>query len=260
MTLEEGLETVRVAEAVLESARTGETRASSDAGRRRRAGQDRAAAGGADRQRRPRGRRLRHRRARRRARARRACRRSPTSRASRRRCRSRRRTDTAAPPCAGADLVVLVPPLMVDARRRARLARVRRRRRATSRAACRPGTTVVDRDDGARSAPRATASRAADARRACTSAFSPERVSSGRVLRDLATYPKLVGGLDAEGEARAVELYASFITEAEVWADGQRRGCGADEAGRDDLPRRQHRASPTSSRATPTSSGSTSSR
>src|SRR3954467_8091740 len=47
-------------------------------------------------------------------------------------------------------------------------------------------------------------------------AFSPERVSSGRVLRDLATYPKLVGGLDAEGEARAVELYRSFITEAEV--------------------------------------------
>jgi nucleotide sugar dehydrogenase len=51
-------------------------------------------------------------------------------------------------------------------------------------------------------------------------AFSPERVSSGRVLRDLATYPKLVGGLDADGEARAVELYRSFITEADVWAMG----------------------------------------
>jgi UDP-N-acetyl-D-mannosaminuronic acid dehydrogenase len=47
-------------------------------------------------------------------------------------------------------------------------------------------------------------------------AFSPERVSSGRVLRDLATYPKLVGGVDAESEERATELYRSFITEAEV--------------------------------------------
>jgi UDP-N-acetyl-D-glucosamine dehydrogenase len=47
-------------------------------------------------------------------------------------------------------------------------------------------------------------------------AFSPERVSSGHVLRDLATYPKLVGGVDAASEARAVELYRSFITEAEV--------------------------------------------
>jgi UDP-N-acetyl-D-mannosaminuronic acid dehydrogenase len=50
-------------------------------------------------------------------------------------------------------------------------------------------------------------------------AFSPERVSSGRVLRDLATYPKLVGGVTAEAEARAIELYRSFIT-AEVRAMG----------------------------------------
>ena len=51
-------------------------------------------------------------------------------------------------------------------------------------------------------------------------AFSPERVSSGRVLRDLAVYPKLVGGLDVAGEARAVDLYRQFITEAEVWPMG----------------------------------------
>ena len=49
--------------------------------------------------------------------------------------------------------------------------------------------------------------------------FSPERVYSGRVFRDLATYPKLLGGLSAAGEARGVELYRSFL-EAEVWPMG----------------------------------------
>lgn len=40
---------------------------------------------------------------------------------------------------------------------------------------------------------------------------SPERVYSGRILRDLDTYPKLVGGLSAEGEERAAVLYRSFL-------------------------------------------------
>ena len=49
--------------------------------------------------------------------------------------------------------------------------------------------------------------------------FSPERVFSGRVFADLATYPKLVGGLSEEGEARGVDLYSEFL-DAEVWAMG----------------------------------------
>jgi UDP-N-acetyl-D-glucosamine dehydrogenase len=49
--------------------------------------------------------------------------------------------------------------------------------------------------------------------------FSPERVFSGRVLRDLATYPKLVGGLSAAGESRGVDLYGAFL-ESEVWGMG----------------------------------------
>lgn len=49
--------------------------------------------------------------------------------------------------------------------------------------------------------------------------FSPERVFSGRVFADLATYPKLVGGLSAEGEARGIELYSQFL-DAEVWGMG----------------------------------------
>lgn len=42
-------------------------------------------------------------------------------------------------------------------------------------------------------------------------AFSPERVSSGRVLRDLATYPKVIGGIDAHSTARAAEFYRAML-------------------------------------------------
>ncbi len=50
-------------------------------------------------------------------------------------------------------------------------------------------------------------------------AFSPERVFSGRVLRDLATYPKLVGGVDPASLERAAEFYQSVLP-AEVWPLG----------------------------------------
>ena len=38
-------------------------------------------------------------------------------------------------------------------------------------------------------------------------AFSPERVYSGRILRDLEAYPKVVGGIDAASSARAKAFY-----------------------------------------------------
>jgi nucleotide sugar dehydrogenase len=38
-------------------------------------------------------------------------------------------------------------------------------------------------------------------------AFSPERVQSGRVLRDLTTYPRVVGGIDPESTERAAAFY-----------------------------------------------------
>ena len=41
--------------------------------------------------------------------------------------------------------------------------------------------------------------------------FSPERVFTGRVFADLRKYPKLIGGLSAEGAARAVEFYDSVL-------------------------------------------------
>jgi UDP-N-acetyl-D-glucosamine dehydrogenase len=121
-------------------------------------------------------------------------------------------TDTATA-AVGADLVVLVPPLLVDADGQpdwrafdGAVADVARGVQA--------GTTVVVETTVPvgttrhRVAPQMPAG--------VHVAFSPERVSSGRVLRDLATYPKLVGGVDADSEARAVELYRAFITEAEV--------------------------------------------
>ena len=46
-------------------------------------------------------------------------------------------------------------------------------------------------------------------------AFSPERVSSGQVLRDLRTYPKIVGGIDRQSTARAVDFYAAHL-DAEI--------------------------------------------
>lgn len=42
--------------------------------------------------------------------------------------------------------------------------------------------------------------------------FSPERVLTGRVYADLKKYPKLVGGLNAEGTKRAIEFYESVLT------------------------------------------------
>jgi nucleotide sugar dehydrogenase len=46
-------------------------------------------------------------------------------------------------------------------------------------------------------------------------AFSPERVSSGTVLRDLRIYPKVVGGIDPQSTARAVDFYRAHL-DAEV--------------------------------------------
>jgi UDP-N-acetyl-D-glucosamine dehydrogenase len=125
-------------------------------------------------------------------------------------------TDTAAA-VAGADLVVVVPPLVAGADGvpdwqafDAAIADVAR--------GVTPGTTVVVET----TVPVGTTRNrvAPQMPSGVHVAFSPERVSSGRVLRDLATYPKLVGGVTPEAEARAVELYRSFITEAEVRAMG----------------------------------------
>jgi UDP-N-acetyl-D-glucosamine dehydrogenase len=133
-------------------------------------------------------------------------------------------TNTTEAVAAGADLVVAVPPLLVDADARpdwttldAVLGDIG--------AGLQPGTTVsiettvpvgTTRTRVAPALAKRSGLRAEDE---FFSVFSPERVYSGRVLRDLATYPKLLGGLSATGEARGVELYRSFLP-AEVWPMG----------------------------------------
>lgn len=42
-------------------------------------------------------------------------------------------------------------------------------------------------------------------------AFSPERIRTGRIFRDLATYPKIVGGVNAESTARAGAFYRAVL-------------------------------------------------
>ena len=41
--------------------------------------------------------------------------------------------------------------------------------------------------------------------------YSPERVSSGTIFRDLAGYPKVVGGVDAESVRRAADFYGAAL-------------------------------------------------
>ncbi len=46
-------------------------------------------------------------------------------------------------------------------------------------------------------------------------AYSPERVSSGTIFRDLSTYPKVVGGIDERSTSAGVQFYQSVL-DAEV--------------------------------------------
>jgi len=138
--------------------------------------------------------------------------------------RLRATTDTVAAVAEAPELVVAVPPLYVDADAqpdwRALDAVV-----ADIGAGLRAGTTVaiettvpVGTTRG-RIAPALEAASGLRAEQDFWVVFSPERVFSGRVLRDLATYPKLVGGLSPHGEARGVDLYGAFL-DADVWPMG----------------------------------------
>jgi nucleotide sugar dehydrogenase len=130
--------------------------------------------------------------------------------------RLRATDDTAAAVGAGADLVVAVPPLIVDEDARpdyrvldAVIEDIGRGLQA--------GTVVSVETTlpvGTTRGRVATALAERSGLRPETDFFtvhSPERVYSGRIFQDLETYPKLVGGLSAEGERRAVELYQSFL-------------------------------------------------
>jgi UDP-N-acetyl-D-glucosamine dehydrogenase len=141
--------------------------------------------------------------------------------------RLRARPDTTAAVAEGADLVVAVPPLVVDeaARPDWRVldtviadigAGLHRRDRPTTVSV---ETTVPVGTTRTRIGPALEHHSGLRAEEEFFCVFSPERVFSGRVFRDLETYPKLVGGLSDAGEERAAALYGAFLT-AEVWRLG----------------------------------------
>jgi UDP-N-acetyl-D-mannosaminuronic acid dehydrogenase len=138
--------------------------------------------------------------------------------------RLRASTDTTAAVAAGPDLVIAVPPLVVDEQHRpdtaaldavvADIGRGLQRGTTVSIETTLPlGTTRV------RVLPALEEASGLREGEDFHLVFSPERVFSGRIFHDLATYPKLVGGISPGSEARGAELYRSFIP-AEVWEMG----------------------------------------
>lgn len=132
--------------------------------------------------------------------------------------------ETTAAVAEGADLVVAVPPLLVDAQARpdyrildsviADIGRGLTAGTVVSVETTVPVGTIRD-----RLAPALAELSGLRPEEDFFLVHSPERVYSGRIFQDLETYPKLVGGLSPEGERRAVELYRSFLG-AEVWSMG----------------------------------------
>ena len=78
-------------------------------------------------------------------------------------------------------------------------------------------TTLPVGDTRHRFAPRLAAASGLTVEETLFVAFSPERIYSGAALRNLATYPKLVGGLGARSRALAAAFYASVL-DAEIVA------------------------------------------
>lgn len=147
--------------------------------------------------------------------------------------RLRATSDTAAAVATGPDLVIAVPPLIVDADARpdfaildavvADIARGLAAAPADARPVVAIETTLPVGTTRSRIAPALEAGSGRLGERDFFTVFSPERVFSGRIFADLETYPKLVGGLSAVGEDLGIAAYAGFLV-AEV------RGMGSAEA------------------------------
>jgi nucleotide sugar dehydrogenase len=117
---------------------------------------------------------------------------------------------------AGADVVVLIVPVMLDDEQQPDY-----RYMDAAVESIAPGvhagstiifeTTLPVGDTRTRFAPRLEAASGLTADRDFFVAFSPERLYSGAALRNLATYPKLVGGLGPASGARAAAFYSSVL-------------------------------------------------
>jgi len=142
--------------------------------------------------------------------------------------RLRATADTTGAVAAGADLVIAVPPLVVDAEARPDFGALDAVVAAIGRG-LQPGTVVCVETTlpvgttRQRIAPALAELSGLRSEIDFFTVHSPERVYSGRIFQDLKSYPKLVGGLSEAGEQRAIVCYSSFL-EAEV------RGMGGAEA------------------------------
>lgn len=146
--------------------------------------------------------------------------------------RLRATTDTAAAVAEGPDFVIAVPPLVVDHEGRpdwtaldSVVADIGRGLREAAAAGHRRTTIAIETTlpvgtTRTRVTPGLAAASGLTPGVDFHVVFSPERVYSGRILQDLATYPKLVGGLDDAGERRGVELYRAFLPDVEIRAMG----------------------------------------
>ena len=130
--------------------------------------------------------------------------------------RLRAQRDTTAAVAEGPDLVVVVPPLIVDEHANPDwrildtvIADVGRGLKAGTTVSVE--TTLPMGSTRERIGPALAAASGLELERDFHLVFSPERVYSGRIFQDLERYPKLVGGLSADGERRGCELYAAFL-------------------------------------------------
>jgi nucleotide sugar dehydrogenase len=134
--------------------------------------------------------------------------------------RLRATIDTTAAVRDGADLVIAVPPLVVDAAANpdfaildSVVADIGRGLQAD--AVVSIETTIPVGTTRSRISPALGEISGLRAEEEFFCVHSPERVYSGRIFADLESYPKLIGGLSAAGEQRAAELYRAFLS-AEV--------------------------------------------
>jgi nucleotide sugar dehydrogenase len=115
-----------------------------------------------------------------------------------------------------ARVVVVIVPVIIDANHQVNFAAIDAATTAV-RAGLQPGTLVIYES----TVPVGTTSRRLahlleypsqlKAGRDFSLAFSPERVSSGYIFRDLRIYPKVVGGIDEQSTAAAVAFYRSVL-------------------------------------------------
>lgn len=119
-----------------------------------------------------------------------------------------------------ADVVVIIVPLMVDKNRDIDFSIIDSATAAVGHG-LKPGTVVIYETTlpvgttRNRNARLLAATSGLSATTDFSVAFSPERIRTGRIFRDLATYPKVVGGLDIEATDKAARFY-EFVLDAEV--------------------------------------------